>query len=50
MNLKVRYIDKDITPLVKTEKGDMIDLRVSRVSVNGSEARSLRDMRRGSLL
>ena len=37
MNLKVRYIDKDITPFIKTKKGDMIDLRVSRVFVNGSE-------------
>lgn len=31
MKLQVRYIDKNITPMVKTEKGDLVDLRVSRV-------------------
>jgi len=30
MTLQVRYIDKNITPMVKTEKGDLVDLRVSR--------------------
>ena len=33
--IKVKYLDKSITKLEKTEKGDLIDLRVSTVSVNG---------------
>lgn len=31
MDLKIRYIDKKLTKMVKTEKGDFIDLRVSKV-------------------
>lgn len=33
--IKVKYLDKSITKLEKNEKGDLIDLRVSTVSVNG---------------
>lgn len=32
--IKVKYLDKRITKLEKTEKGDLIDLRVSWVKVN----------------
>lgn len=31
MNLEVRYIDKNMTKLRKDPKGDLVDLRVSRV-------------------
>lgn len=34
LKLKVRYIDKGIDELVKIEKGDLIDLRVSSIMVN----------------
>ena len=33
--IKVKYLDKDITKLEKTEKGDLIDLRVSWIDING---------------
>ena len=33
--IKVKYLDKSITKLEKTEKGDLIDLRVSTVDING---------------
>ena len=32
--IKVKYLDKDITKLEKTEKGDLIDLRVSSMQIN----------------
>ena len=34
LKLKVRYIDNGIEELVKIEKGDLIDLRVSSIMVN----------------
>lgn len=39
MELQIRYIDKKMTKLEKTEKGDLVDLRVSRVFryVNGEQ-------------
>lgn len=37
MNIKVKYFDKDLTPLIKGAKGDLIDLRVASVKVNGAE-------------
>lgn len=37
MELKIRYIDKNITKLKKIDGGDLIDLRVSRVFKNGEE-------------
>ena len=33
--IKVKYLDKSITKLEKNEKGDLIDLRVSTVDING---------------
>ena len=35
LNVKVKYIDPNIGKLIKTEKGDLIDLRASEVTVNG---------------
>lgn len=37
MKLKVRYIDENLTKMEKIEKGDLIDLRASTISVNGEE-------------
>lgn len=37
MKLQVRYIDKNITPLIKIDGGDLIDLRVSTVKKNGEK-------------
>lgn len=37
MKLEVRYIDKNLTKMEKIDKGDLIDLRASRISVNGEE-------------
>lgn len=37
MKIQVRYIDKNITPMVKKDGGDLVDLRVSRVLKNGEE-------------
>lgn len=31
MELQIRYIDKNLTKMVKTEKGDFIDARVSKI-------------------
>lgn len=33
--IKVKYLDKDLTKLEKTKKGDLIDLRVSWIDING---------------
>ena len=35
--LQVRYIDKTLTKMEKIEKGDLVDLRVSKIFVNGVE-------------
>ena len=35
--LKVRYIDNKLTKMEKIEKGDLVDLRASRIFVNGEE-------------
>lgn len=35
MNINVRYIDNNLTKMELTEKGDLIDLRVSSVIING---------------
>ena len=35
--LKVRYIDNNLTKMEKIEKGDLVDLRASRIFVNGEE-------------
>jgi dUTP pyrophosphatase len=45
IDLDIKYIDKNITPLVKTEKGDLIDLRASRVFLmtTDSEGNFIRD-------
>ena len=37
MELKIKYIDKNMTKLTKIDGGDLIDLRVSRVIKNGEE-------------
>lgn len=37
MRLKIKYIDKEITPMKKFDNGDLIDLRVSKVFINGEE-------------
>lgn len=37
MELKVRYIDKNLTKMMKIDGGDLIDLRVSKVKKNGVE-------------
>lgn len=37
MELKVRYIDKNLTKMKKVEGGDLVDLRASRIFVNGEE-------------
>ena len=37
MELKIKYIDKNMTKLEKIDGGDLIDLRVSRVFKNGEE-------------
>lgn len=37
MELKIKYIDKNMTKLTKMDGGDLIDLRVSRVIKNGEE-------------
>ena len=37
MNLQVRYIDKKLTKMEKIEGGDLVDLRASRIIVNGEE-------------
>lgn len=37
MKLEVRYIDKNLTKMQKIDKGDLIDLRASTISVNGEE-------------
>ena len=37
MNLQVKYIDKSLTKMEKIEGGDLVDLRVSRIFVNGEE-------------
>lgn len=34
MSIKVKYFDKNLTKLEKTDKGDLVDLRVSKVFVN----------------
>lgn len=31
LELKIRYIDKNIIPMKKIEKGDLVDLRVSKI-------------------
>ena len=33
MKIQVRYIDKNITPMVKKDGGDLVDLRVSKVYI-----------------
>ena len=35
--IQVRYIDKNLTKMEKIDKGDLVDLRVSKVKVNGEE-------------
>lgn len=35
MKLEVRYIDEKLTKMEKVEKGDLVDLRASKISVNG---------------
>lgn len=35
MKLKIRYIDENLTKMQKIEKGDLIDLRASKISING---------------
>lgn len=35
MKLKVKYIDNNLTKMEKIKKGDLIDLRVSKVKING---------------
>ena len=35
--LKVRYIYNNLTKMEKIEKGDLVDLRVSRIFINGEE-------------
>lgn len=37
LELKVRYIDKNLTKMEKIDKGDLIDLRASKILVNGEE-------------
>lgn len=37
MDLKVRYIDKNLTKMKKIDGGDLIDIRVSKVKKNGLE-------------
>lgn len=37
MKLQVRYIDKNITRMEKIEGGDLVDLRASRIFINGEE-------------
>lgn len=37
LDLKVRYIDKNLTKMEKIEKGDLVDLRASKILVNGEE-------------
>lgn len=37
MNLQVKYIDKNLTKMEKIEGGDLVDLRTSRIKVNGEE-------------
>lgn len=37
LELKVRYIDENLTKMEKIDKGDLVDLRASRVFVNGVE-------------
>ena len=37
MKLEVRYIDDKLTKMEKIDKGELIDLRVSRIQVNGEE-------------
>ena len=35
MELQIRYIDKGLTKMEKIEGGDLVDLRASRITVNG---------------
>jgi dUTP pyrophosphatase len=37
MKLKVKYLDENLTKMNKIEKGDLVDLRASRIFVNGEE-------------
>lgn len=37
MKLEVRYLDKSIIKMEKIDKGDLVDLRASRIFVNGEE-------------
>lgn len=37
MKIDIKYLDKEIDKLKKIEKGDLIDMRVSRVIINGEE-------------
>lgn len=37
LDLKVRYIDSKLSKMEKIEKGDLVDLRASRIFVNGEE-------------
>lgn len=37
LELKVRYIDENLTKMEKIDKGDLVDLRASRIFVNGEE-------------
>ena len=37
MNLQVRYIDKNLTKMEKIEGGDLVDLRASKIFINGEE-------------
>lgn len=39
--IKVKYLDKCLTNMVKVKKGDLIDLRVSWVKVNGKRYDSI---------
>ena len=38
--LEIRYIDNNLTKMEKIEKGDLVDLRASRIFVNGEEKQS----------
>lgn len=37
LELKVKYIDEKLTKMEKIDKGDLVDLRASRIFVNGEE-------------
>ena len=37
MNIKVKYLDPNLPKLEKIDKGDLVDLRASKVFINGQE-------------